>query len=320
MVAQLPHDAPEGDRARFPDGRPSGQPWTPDTRNRARRHRGAHRAPEKKRSFWRELPILLVVAFLLTFLIQQFVARVYVIPSGSMEQTLHGCTGCTGDRVLVDKMTYLFTDPAPGDVVVFKGPEAWTENDVLEPRSDNVFVRALQTVGSVIGMAPPDERDFVKRVIAVGGQTVWCCEANRVVVDGNPLAEPYIYWENASRKTQESFKPVRVPEGTIWVMGDNRNDSCDSRCQGNLNDGQPNLRGVVPVGNVIGKARAIVLPPSRWQSIDDPNPQVNERLVAAPWQQGLPFGVGFAAAWPTLWLGRRFGTRLGAAFRPKPRR
>ncbi len=82
----------------------------------------SRRPPTKRRSFWRELPVLIVVALALSFLIQNFVARVYVIPSQSMEPTLHGCTGCTNDRVLVDKLSYRFTDPRPGDVVVFLGP------------------------------------------------------------------------------------------------------------------------------------------------------------------------------------------------------
>jgi signal peptidase I len=89
---------------------------------RPHRHRLSKR---KKGSFWRELPILVLTALVLTFLIQTFLARVYVIPSGSMELTLHGCPGCTNDRVLVDKLTYRFRDPRPGDVVVFRGTDSW---------------------------------------------------------------------------------------------------------------------------------------------------------------------------------------------------
>ncbi len=106
------------------------------------RRRGRHRRPAKKQPLWRELLTLFAVALLLTFLIQHFLGRVYSIPSGSMEQTLHGCPGCTGDRVLVDKLIYTFGDPEPGDVVVFQGPEAWTENDVQSPKTGNVIFRA----------------------------------------------------------------------------------------------------------------------------------------------------------------------------------
>ncbi len=222
------------------------------------------------RSFWKELPILIVIALLLTFLIQTFLGRVYMIPSGSMEETLHGCPGCTPDRVLVDKVVYNFTEPEPGDVVVFKGPDTWVENAGPTTESSNPVVGFFQQIGSLVGLAPPDERDFVKRIIAVGGQTVECCdEQNRVLVDGLPLDEqPYIYWAPGTEPEQQAFEPVTVPEGMVWVMGDNRNNSSDSRVQGG-----GGVRGAVPVENIIGKARFIVLPPSRWGGISDDNPQ-----------------------------------------------
>lgn len=283
------------------------------SRNQAGAKQGRHRKQARKQPLWRELLILLGVAFVLTFLIQHFLGRVYSIPSGSMEQTLHGCPTCTGDRVLVDKITYRFSDPTPGDVVVFKGPQAWTENDAEVPRSSNAIVRGLQQVGSLVGLAPPDERDFVKRVIATGGQTVECCdESNRVMVNGKPLDEPYIYWQDGRPNTQTSFPAVRVPEGTLWVMGDNRMNSSDSRFQGGGQQVRGGLNGVVPVDHVIGKARVIVLPPSRWRGIGDHNPQQDApvALGASGWQQGLPIGVGVLGAWPALWLGRRLRRTL----------
>jgi signal peptidase I len=268
---------------------------------------GKHRRPPKKQPWWRELLTLLAIALVLTFLIQHFLGRVYSIPSGSMEQTLHGCPGCTGDRVLVDKLIYDFRDPEPGDVIVFEGPDSWTENDAAPQESGNVVVRSLQYVGSLIGLAPPNERDFVKRVIAVGGQTVQCCDDKwRVLVDGKPLDEPYVYWQNGAPDARQRFDSVLVPEGTVWVMGDNRSDSCDSRCQGG-----GGIRGVVPLDKVIGKARYIVLPPSRWRGVGDHNPQtaVATALSAPAWQQGMPLGAGLVAAWPILWLGRRITRR-----------
>ncbi len=147
---------------------------------------------KKQKSFWRELPILVVVALALSFLLQTFVARVYLIPSESMEPTLHGCPGCTGDRIVVEKVGYRFTDPRPGDVIVFEGPDSWSAGYV-STRSDNVVVRGLQEIGSLVGVVPPDENDLVKRVIATGGQTVECCDdQGRVLVDGVPLDEPYV--------------------------------------------------------------------------------------------------------------------------------
>lgn len=309
MHLDTPEDDPERTeiirRVELPD---RSRQWRPEVPKRPpsgdkRTERGRHRKKPKKQPLWRELLVLVCIAFVLTFLIQHFLGRVYSIPSGSMELTLHGCPGCTGDRVLVDKITYDFSDPEPGDVVVFKGPPAWTENDAEVPRSDNWLIRGLQQVGSLVGLAPPDERDFVKRVIAVGGQTVECCdESNRVMVDGKPLDEPYVYWEGGMVNTQKSFPPVRVPAGTLWVMGDNRNDSSDSRFQGGGGE-----RGVVPVDDVIGKARFIVLPPSRWGGVGDHNPQGSQPVaMSAPaWQQGIPAGVGLLFAGPTLWLGRR---------------
>jgi signal peptidase I len=240
---------------------------TPDS-GRARHRR--KRSTDKKGSFWRELPILILTALVLTFLIQTFLARVYVIPSQSMEKTLHGCTGCTNDRVLVDKLSYRFTDPHPGDVVVFKGPDSWGDNPEFEAdQPSNAVARGLRQVGSLVGLAHPDERDFVKRVIATGGQVVQCCDVQgRVLVDDKPLDEPYIFFEVGRGNVQEPFAPVHVPSGHLWVMGDNRNNSSDSR-----RHVVDESSGTIPVGNVIGKARVIVLPPSRWDGIDDHNPQ-----------------------------------------------
>ncbi|MGQ0841683.1 signal peptidase I [Actinokineospora sp.] len=289
-----------------PKGRQAKDTDAEDTEAGERPRRGKHRRAPRKQPLWRELLVLVGVALLLTFLIQHFIGRVYSIPSGSMEQTLHGCPGCTGDRVFVDKIVYDFRDPAPGDVVVFQGPNTWTENDVRTDDPGNPLLRGARYLGSLVGIAPPDERDFVKRVIAVGGQTVECCdEQNRVLVDGRPLDEPYVYWENGGPDERQQFQRVTVPEGTLWVMGDNRANSSDSRFQGG-----GGVRGVVPLGKVIGKARYIVLPPSRWRGVGDHDPQQTPDLAAAAWQQGIPAGIGLAAAWPMLWLGRRLGSAI----------
>lgn len=261
-------------------------------------------APKKRqRSFWAELPILLLVALVLSFLIQTFVARVYVIPSGSMEPTLQGSAGSSdNDRIVVDKITYRFGDPRPGDVVVFKGPPSW-EAEFSALRSDNPLVRGLQQVGSVVGLAPPDEDDFVKRVIATGGQTVECCdEQGRVLVDGVALNEPYVKFDfpfDASQtcetptRSGRCFDPVVVPEGNLWVMGDARNNSADSRAH--VGD---ELRGTVPVENVIGKTRLIVLPVSRWQTVDSPQIAQAQAQARGEVPGPAPVVLGALALWP----------------------
>ena len=312
MAEPVSQNAPEDDPDRSEQDRPR--------RSRSEERGGSHRRrakPAKKRSFWKELPILLVIALVLTILIQTFLAKVFMIPSGSMEATLHGCPGCTGDRILVDRVTYDFTEPSPGDVIVFKGPPAWVNNEIPPQESGNIVVQGLRGLGSLVGFAPADERDFVKRVIAVGGQTVQCCDQQgRMIVDGKSLDEPYIYWDNPSIQEQKTFEPVKVPAGMVWVQGDIRNNSDDSRYQGG-----GGVNGAVPVDNIIGKARIIVLPPSRWGGISDHNPQEAAQPVAlgAPaWQSGLPLGAGIAAAWPALFVGRKLKSGLRRAAGRKP--
>jgi signal peptidase I len=245
------------------------------------------RKPAKKRPWWIEVPILLVTAFVLTFLIQTFLFKVYYVPSGSMEQTLHGVES-GGDRILVNKVINDFSDPEPGDVVVFKGPPTWAAEANI-PGPSSWLGKLGQAVGSVVGIAPPNEKDYVKRVIAVGGQTVRCCDATgNVLVDGVALNEPYIYeplqfipgvrdcsqahLAQAARinVSQRCFGPVTVPVGQLWVMGDHRSRSADSsyQCQGGGDPGS--CQGPVPVADVIGKAIFIIMPISRWDTIGDP--------------------------------------------------
>jgi len=275
-----------------PEGRPASE-YREQVEASGRKARPGRR---RRPTFWKELPLLIVVALVLTFLIQTFLAKVYVIPSGSMETTLHGCTGCNNDRVLVDKLTYRFTDPAPGDVVVFRGPDSWSsEIDIPEP--SNPVVRGLQVFGSLIGLAPPDEKDFVKRVIAVGGQTVQCCDSRgQVMVDGESLDEPYIYYlPEAGPPKQAPFGPVTVPEGHLWMMGDSRNNSADSRVPDH---------GAVPVENVIGIARLIVLPFDRFGWIESDNPQSTPVGMQGP-PEGAPLALGLLGTLPLATARRR---------------
>jgi len=263
------------------------QPPSPDPDDSGSGGAGAgppSRGKPAKGSFLRELPVLLVIAVVLALLINTFLVKAFFIPSGSMERTLHGCPGCSGDRVLVNKVVYRLHDPRPGDVVVFAGPESWApEAAVSQPT--NPVQRALRAVASTFGVATPGEKDFIKRVIAVGGQTVQCCDAEgRVTVDGRPLDEPYAYVSDPDY-TATPFGPVQVPAGRVWVMGDHRDQSADSRAH--ITDPD---HGTIAVDDVIGKAFVIIWPVSRWDTLGTPatfgagggSPWTVPLLVAVP--------------------------------------
>lgn len=175
----LDHDS-AGDSAANPADEPQSRP-DPEQDEKPKRKHGA----------LREGAILVTIAVVLYYVMLTFIARPYLIPSESMEPTLHGCNGCVGDRIMVDKLTYRFTEPRPGDVVVFKGPPSWNIG-YKSIRSDNPVIRGVQNALSFIGFVPPDENDLVKRVIAVGGQTVECRAATGLTVDGKKLDEPYL--------------------------------------------------------------------------------------------------------------------------------
>lgn len=214
-----------------------------------------------------EIPVVVVITFLVIFLIQTFIGRVYVIPSASMEPTLHGCTGCTGDRIFVEKVSYYASDPEPGDVIVFAGTDSWNESFV-STRSDNAVVRGLQNIGTAIGLVAPDENDLVKRIVATGGQTVSCQEGDpAVMVDGQPTDQSFTMSPPQNPVNPETgseacggdyFGPVTVPDGNVFVMGDNRTNSQDSRYH--LGD---EYQGTIPEENIRGKIAARIWPPAR---------------------------------------------------------
>jgi signal peptidase I len=242
---------------------------------------------KRRRSAMREAAILVAIAVVLYYVMLTFVARPYLIPSESMEPTLHGCTGCVGDRIMVDKISYDFGSPKPGDVIVFKGPPSWNVG-YKSIRSSNMVVRWAQNALSFVGFVPPDENDLVKRVIAVGGQTVQCRATTGLTVNDKPLSEPYLDPNTMMADPAvypclgPEFGPVHVPDGRLWVMGDNRTHSADSRshCTSTPADAQRGIQctgdpmsGTVPIDNVIGKARFIAWPPSRWGVVRSVNNQ-----------------------------------------------
>jgi signal peptidase I len=292
-------------------------------------HRGRRgRKQAKKGSLLRELPVLLVIAFVLALLVKTFLVQAFFIPSGSMEQTLHGCTGCTGDRVLVNKVPYWFGEPEPGDIVVFRGPDTWSpEISVAEP--GNWASGALLALARAIGVAPPSEDDFVKRVVATAGQTVQCCDpGGRVVVDGKPLDEPYIYQDSplgTGGPGGREFDPVTVPDGRLWVMGDHRSASADSR--EHMTD---KYSGTIAVDDVIGKAALIVWPLDRFTLLGSPDIQGTDiegltgAAPAQPMVQGTaalaaPYALGLAGALPLTAWRRRWLSGTGRMTGPSRR-
>jgi signal peptidase I len=230
--------------------RSGGSHARPEPGRRARR--SASRRPGSG-SFWRELPVLLLIAFAIAFLVKTFLVQAFYIPSGSMQNTLG-----IGDRVLVNKLGYRLADIHRGDVVVFDGVDSFTP-EVQIPEPTDIVGQAAQWLGRTVGLAPPDERDFVKRVIGVAGDHVKCCDASgRVTVNGVPLDETsYLFPGNTPSQTPFD---VIVPEGKLWVMGDHRAASSDSRAH----LGDPG-GGFVPVDHVIGRAFAVVWP---WRHLE----------------------------------------------------
>lgn len=197
-------------------------------------------------SFWRELPILLGVAILVAVLVRAFVLQTFFIPSESMEHTLN-----INDRVLVNKLVYNFRDPHRGEIVVFKSPEDW--------RSD------------------PREEDFIKRVIGISGDRVVCCDdKGRLVVNGQPLDEPYLYTDLTGTidvASEDEFDVV-VPEGRLWVMGDHRSQSGDSREQYSHHGDV--MQATITADDVIGRAFVLFWPLGRgdWLTVPDAFEQV----------------------------------------------
>ena len=239
--------------------------------------RRAPRDGEDGASWWRGMALAVVATVVLLSLIQAFIGRLYVVPSGSMEPTFHGCAGCENDRIAVERVSYYSQDPQPGDVIVFASTPSWDGEFTVE-RSHNVLVRGLQNLLSLVGLVPNADNILTKRVIATGGQTVSCQAGDpAVMVDGRPTDQSFVLTPPVNEANPltgseacggDYFGPVTVPEESLWVMGDSRTNSLDSRAH--LGD---NRQGTVPVDNVRGKVRAVVLPLGRGGIVKHPDIQ-----------------------------------------------
>lgn len=184
---------------------------------------------------WRELPVLVVIAFAIAMLIKTFLLQAFYIPSGSMIPTL-----AIGDRVIVEKVSYWFGEADRGDVIVF-------ERSVADPQAEEdegIWTQVGDAFKELFGFRT-EGQDLIKRVIAVEGETVQATEG-RVLINGNPVDEPYL----SQGTTTGTFGPVVVPEDSVFVMGDNRSGSGDSR-----------VFGPIPTDAIVGRALVIVWPP-----------------------------------------------------------
>ncbi|MFV8380431.1 signal peptidase I [Corynebacterium hindlerae] len=228
---------------------------------------------QKKETPWYiEIPLVVIVTFVIIATVQTFIGRLYVIPSQSMEPTLHGCPGCTGDRIYVDKIAYKLGDPEPGDVVVFKAPESW--HGGYRTQQSGGVLSGLQKLGSYVGLTSTDGNDMVKRIVATGGQVVECqagdegVKVDGKVIDSSYQLQPLTYPVNPETGSEacggDYFGPIQVPANNYFMMGDNRTNSADSRYH--LGD---QYQGTVPRGLIIGKVQAIVLPFNRIGAVED---------------------------------------------------
>jgi signal peptidase I len=253
-------------------------------RGQRRRSAGAA-APVKGRrrrlkpiKLWREVPLLLAIALVLALGIKTFVVQAFYIPSPSMENTI-----MPGDRVLVNKFSPWFgAQPQRGQIVVFQDPGGWLD-DTPAPAPSNIAVRWIKDVFTFVGLLPSDDQhDLIKRVIGIPGDEVKCCDGQgRITVDGVPLSESSYIFPGSAPSTIKF--DVHVKAGFIWVMGDNRGDSADSRFH--MED---EYGGMVPIGDVVGHAFVLIWPPSRAGGLGVPATFQQEGLTTL---SSLPSGT-----------------------------
>lgn len=201
----------------------------------------------RKGSHFREFPILVIVALAVSLVIKTFLVQFFYIPSGSMENTLQ-----INDRVAVNKLPFVGNSISRGDVVVFRDPDNWLPEPFTGDQ--NKYIAKVKEAFVAVGVLPnPAKQYLVKRVIGVAGDKVECCSKNKkLMINGKEINEPYIF---AGNSPSDSNFNVTVPAGKIWVMGDHRAASADSRFhQEDIN------HGMVPTSRITGKVFGIIWP------------------------------------------------------------
>jgi signal peptidase I len=201
----------------------------------------------RKRSFFQEFPFLIVVALVVSLFIKTFIVQFFFIPSGSMENTLQ-----IDDRVAVNRLPFISNNIKRGDVVVFRDPDNWLPAADIES-APFVIAKAKAALVAVGVLPNPAKQYLVKRVVGVAGDHVICCTTTgKITVNGQEMVEPYIY---AGNVPSDMNFDVTVPKDKLWVMGDHRGASADSRYhQEDIN------KGFVPLNRVTGRVLAVIWP------------------------------------------------------------
>jgi signal peptidase I len=232
--------------------------------------------------FLRDLVVIFLIALLISFLVKTFLIRPFWIPSESMNQTLQ-----VDDRIIVSLLTPAVVAVDRGDVVVFEDPGGWLPAPPAQQETG--LLGAVDWFLTFVGLAPEDEHGYlIKRVIGLPGDHVQCCnDFGQLTVNDVPIDEPYLNLDAPGQPASSVPFDVTVPEGHLWVMGDNRNHSGDSRAHMDAPGG-----GFVPIASVVGRAVLISWPLERWTLLDSYQSSfIGVEPQSAPGERSLPVGV-----------------------------